>query len=250
MRIERIGFTPVKSCRHTVHETVTLTAEGPVGDRVFCLVDPAAGRVVRTVENPLLMQAVAGWDGEVLSVELDGRVLTGTPGPTGETLALDYWGRTAEVDLVDGPWSAAFSDHLGYDVRLGRARRAGEVVYGGAVSLVGTGTTRDLSTRVGVAVDSARFRSTFLVDTEAGYIEDSWVGHRLRLGGAVLSVRKVIPRCAVVDSDPQTGRRDVPVLKTLAGYRHRGEDILAGVDAVVVQPGVVRTGDRVELERG
>jgi len=251
MHIERIGFTPVKSCRHTARDEVTLTAAGPIGDRVFCLVDRARRRVLRTVENPLLLQTVAAWDEEVLSVELDGRTLTGTPVPTGETIGVDYWGRTAEVQPVTGPWAAAFSEYLGYDVLLGRAGRPGEVVYGASVSLVGTDTMRGLSDRLGAAVDSARFRSTFLVDTGGAepHAEDAWVGHRLALGGAMVEVRQTIPRCAVVDSDPVSGVRDVPVLKTLGGYRHRGEDIFAGVDAVVVRPGVVRTGDRVELEK-
>src|SRR5919106_888506 len=120
MHMGGMGFTPVKGCRHSAHDRVTLTAEGPVGDRVFCLVDPDRGRVLRTVENPLLMQAVAAWDGEVLTVSLDGRTLTGTPAATGETVELDYWGRAARIEIVDGPWAAAFSDHLGYDVRLGR----------------------------------------------------------------------------------------------------------------------------------
>jgi uncharacterized protein YcbX len=222
---------------------------------VFCLVDPDRGRVLRTVENPLLMQAVAAWDGEVLTVSLDGRTLTGTPAATGETVELDYWGRAARIEIVDGPWTAAFSDHLGYDVRLGRVPRAGEVVYGASVSLLGTGSLRELATRLagGLAgpLDSARFRGTFLVDTGSlgPHAEDDWLGHRLRLGEAVVEVRNLVPRCAVIDSDPVTGRRDLPVLKTLAGYRHRGEDILAGVDAVVVRPGVVSTGDRVELEK-
>ena len=60
MHITRIGLTPVKGGRHTEQPSVDLTLEGPVGDRVFCLVDRDRGRVLRTVENPTLVQSHLG----------------------------------------------------------------------------------------------------------------------------------------------------------------------------------------------
>ena len=61
MHLDRIGFTAVKGGRHTTHEGVKLAMQGPVGDRVFCLVDRSRGRVLRTVENPSLLRARARW---------------------------------------------------------------------------------------------------------------------------------------------------------------------------------------------
>lgn len=252
MRIDRIGFTPLKGGRHLTHDAVRLSAYGPVGDRVFCLVDPGRGRVLRTVENPALLAGAARWDAGVLSVDLPGTSIEGAPSPTGETRKVDYWGRVAEVEVLDGPWAEAYSRHLGYDVVLGRAMHPGDVVYGAAVALVSTSSMDLLSERVGEAVDSARFRSTFLVDTEgaAPHVEDTWVGRELRLGEATVVVRGTVPRCAVVDLDPATGARGLPVLQTLGGYRRGHGEIIFGVDAVVVVPGVVRTGDQAALERG
>src|SRR5689334_3127296 len=65
VQVERIGFTPVKGGRHVAHESVSLDATGPVGDRAFCLVDPARARVLRTVENPSLVRTVAHWHADV-----------------------------------------------------------------------------------------------------------------------------------------------------------------------------------------
>lgn len=250
MRIERIGFTPLKGGRHRSHDAVELAAEGPVGDRVFCLVDPARGRVLRTVENPSMVQVEARWDGDVLSVDLPGGTAEGRPAPTGELLAVDYWGRTAKVETVAGPWATALSEHVGTDVVLARSATPGEVVYGASVTLVATASLRLLSERMGAPSDSARFRSTFLLDTDEPHVEDTWVGRRLRLGSAEVTVRGVVPRCAVVDLDPVTGVRSAPVMKTLAGYRRGEQEVHFGVDAVVTVPGVVRTGDPVDLERG
>jgi len=125
----------------------------------------------------------------------------------------------------------------------------GEVVYGASVTVVTTGSMRLLAQRLGREVADARFRSTFLVDTadSAPHVEDSWVGRELRVGEATVKVRGVVPRCAVVDLDPVTGRGDAPVLRELAAYRQGQAEISFGVDAVVTVPGRVRTGDLVVL---
>jgi uncharacterized protein YcbX len=101
-------------------------------------------------------------------------------------------------------------------------------------------------------VDSARFRSTFLVDTgdSPPHVEDSWVGQHLRVGEATVRVRAVVPRCALIDVNPVTGRDDAPLLRELSGYRQSRGEIGFGVDAVVTAPGRVRTGDRVVLGSG
>ncbi|HSE09079.1 MAG TPA: MOSC domain-containing protein [Nocardioidaceae bacterium] len=251
MRIDRIGFTSLKGARHLSREAVELSADGPVGDRVFCLVDRSRGRVLRTVENHSLVRAVARWDAGILSVDLPGVTVEGSPKATGEVFEVDYWGRAAELEVVDGPWARAFSDYLGYDVVLARSLNPGEVVYGASVTLVTTPSMRLLSDRLGRQVDSANFRSTFLIDTDAEpHAEDSWVGRHLRLGDATVLVRGMVPRCAVVDLDPETGGEGLPVLKTLAGYRRGDAEVHFGVDAVVVSPGMVHAGDAADLERG
>jgi uncharacterized protein len=250
--IERIGFTPLKGGRHMTHDLADLTADGPVGDRVFCLVDRSRGRVLRTVENPSLLRACARWEAGVLSVDLPGQSIEGVPSPSGETLKVDYWGRTAAVQGCTGPWADAYSEYLGYDVVLCRSVTAGEVVYGASVTLLTTVSMRLLAQRLGREVDSERFRSTFLVDAgdSASHVEDSWVGRQLRVGEATVRVRGVVPRCAVVDIDPVTGHDDASVLRELAGYRLSQGEINFGVDAVVTATGRVRTGDQVELESG
>ncbi|NUS52030.1 MAG: MOSC domain-containing protein [Nocardioidaceae bacterium] len=247
----RIGLTALKGARHVDRATVDLGPDGPVGDRVFCLVDPGRARVLRTVENPTLVRTSAAWDAGVLTVTFPGRTVEGTPAPTGEIRKVDYWGRVVALELLDGPWAEAYSAHLGYDVRLARSA-PGDVVYGGSVSLVTTGSLAELSARLGRPVDDAQFRATFTVHTETPYQEDGWAGRRLRLGEAEVQVRGPLPRCNVVDLDPDTGGRRSQALRTLADYRRHHNEVLFGVDAVVTRPGHVRIGDAVrdEPERG
>jgi uncharacterized protein YcbX len=251
VHIQRIGFTPLKGGRHVEQGAVTLTAEGPAGDRVFALVDPARERVLRTVENPTLVQTRATWDAGVLAVHLPGRTVEGTPQPTGEEVKVEYWGRPAGLEVLDGPWAAAYSEHLGFEVLLARAARPGEVVYGAPVSLVTTSSLQLLEQRLCRPVAGQRFRPTFVLDTPGlePHGEDAWLGRELGLGEARVRVHGILPRCAVIDLDPETGRKDLDVLATLARYRRGQGEINFGVDAVVTAAGRVRSGDLATLGR-
>ncbi|WP_114423419.1 MOSC domain-containing protein [Nocardioides houyundeii] len=244
MQVTRIGFTPLKGGRHLDHESVTLSAEGPVGDRAFCLLDPAADRCLRTIEHPTLLATRALWDGTVLRAELPSGTVAGEPVATGDVREVDYWGRRASVELVDGPWAAAYSAYLGREVVLGRAA-PGQVVFGASVTIVTDGSLARLAQQVGAPVDGARLRATFQLD-DAGarpFAEDEWVGRRLRLGAAEVEVTGLVGRCAVIDLDPASGLRDLPVLKALAALRAETGGVDLGLYAEVVAPAVVRTGD-------
>ncbi|GAA1477413.1 hypothetical protein GCM10009623_18590 [Nocardioides aestuarii] len=233
MEVVRVGFAAVKGAHHAAHPHATVTATGPVGDRVFCLVDPAADRCLRTIEHPALLQASATWDGVTLRVDLPSGTVGGLPEPTGEVRTVDYWGRPTPVAVVGGAWAAAYSDHLGREVLLARAE-PGDVVYGRAVTVISTGALAAL----GRDVDGARFRATIEVSGD-----DPEPGTTLRVGDdLVLAVRRRVPRCAVVDHHPTTGERDLRLLKQLPV--EDGEPVF-GVEADVLAPGTVSTGNAV-----
>lgn len=248
MHVERIGFTAVKGGQHRTRESVLLTPTGPRGDRAFCLIDPRADRCLRTVEHPTLLQTAARWDGTVLSVELPSGTVSGAPVLVGEARTVDYWGRRAIVHPVDGPWAAAYSAHLGREVVLG-ATAPGQVVYGASVTLVSSSSLAHLAQEAGGPVAPARLRSTFELDTGdlPPFAEDGWSGRRVRLGTAEVKVRGAVPRCAVIDLNPGSGVRDLGLMKALARCHRVDGEVALGVDADVIVPGRVRSGDRVEL---
>lgn len=249
MYLRSIGVSALKGGRHQPRESILLRADGPVGDRVFAVVDPSTSQVLRTVEHPSLLGCAAGWDSGVLSVEIAGKLLAAVPAASGRRLDLNYWGRAALMDVVDGPWAEQFSRLLGRSVLLARTVDTGSVVFGDCVSIATSGSLGRLSAEVGHAVDARRFRSTFTIDTgdDAAHEEDSWAGRYLELGGARLLIKGAIPRCAVIDLDPDTGARGTNLLKTLAGYRLRGGEVMFGVYAEVVSPGTVSVNDRARL---
>ncbi len=246
MRVVRAGFAPMKGTRHLALDEVELDEHGPVGDREWCLVELECDRVLRTSSNPLLGVTVRAHPGGLCVTTTDGRTASAGPGDAGEARTVDYWGRPASVTLHPGPVGTLLSEVLGRRVELALTSR-GAVVYGAPVSVIGTASLADLARRMGraeIAEQSARFRSTFVVDTDEPWIEDTWVGHEVELGDAVVRMAAPIGRCGVVNLDPGTGRRDGSVLKELANFRPangQGEPF-AAVDAVVVAPGTVSVG--------
>lgn len=239
LNVRALGFAPVKGTQHLIREDAVLDDHGPVGDRAYCLVDVERRTVLKTVQNPRLLAVRASLTGEVLELVLpDGRAVSAVPEDTGETVTCDYWKRSVDLALTDGPHAELLSQWLGRRVRLARAPRGG-VVYGEPVSIVATASVAELADRVGrpgLLEEAARFRATCLIETDDPYIEETWAGRTMALGDRWVRIGAPIPRCAVMDLDPVTGERNARLLKALAGYRPKNEagEPVFGVYAQVV----------------
>ncbi len=267
MQVLRVGLAPIKGTRHTAYDVVEVDRDGFVEDRELCLVDLAARRVLRTVEHPTLLGVLAERHAGGLRLTLpSGETVDGPLRPGSDTVTCDYWGRSVELRLLEGPHAALAAAYLGVPVRLALAA-PGEVVYGAAVSLVATASVDDLARRLpggGDPLDAARFRANLVVTTDVAWAEDVWPGREVEVGSAVLRVTGRIPRCAVVDLDPATGHPDLPVLRALAALAPtraaavpedrssavRDDRLTFGVEATVLHPGLIRPGDPVRVPSG
>ena len=94
--------------------------------------------------------------------------------------------------------------------------------------------------------DPRRFRPNVIIDTrsQAGFVENGWVGRTLALGEEV-RLRVIMPtgRCAATTLAHSGLPNDPEILRT--AKRHNSGNV--GVYATVVQGGVVRCGDGVRL---
>ena len=123
--------------------------------------------------------------------------------------------------------------------------------------------TRAALQRVGAGhpdghVEPARYRPNVVIETAAGtdgFVENDWVGQRLRLGPQVIvEIVLPTPRCAVptlvhgdLPRDPEAVRvplRENFIPVPLAGF---GSEPCVGVYATVVQGGRISPGDEVLL---
>ena len=141
MHVTRIGLTPVKGGRHAEQASVDLTLDGPVGDRVFCLVDPEDDLPVQVTIAPEGLEGGAStYPGVRVEVDdgapgygaadLDlGGAQVQTPAHPG---VLDVGRGLAGVDGEGGPELRAVDVTAGASGEL-RERRGGHERHGRAV---------------------------------------------------------------------------------------------------------------------
>ena len=259
-RVARLSFTPVRGLGLTHPESIELTDMGLVEDRRFYIVDDH-GRLVDRLRASGLVRVFAETNSGATWLRFtlpDGSVVEGDV-RLDEPVRTEIYGRVAIGHVVGGPWAAALEPFIGRPVLLircdlpgGTRIKDGETHVRNAISLVSDGSLAELARELGVpSVDGRRFRMLIEVEGADPHEEDTWIGGRVAIGSAVLSITKPDARCAITTQDPDTGERDLDTLRTILRYRgFRPDDeehkVDFGVLGEVVQPGRIVVGDAVE----
>ena len=249
--VARFSIAPVRSLGLEHPDEIEITSAGVAEDRRFYLTDVANRLIDRNMVGQLVQIAThTDPDGKRLRLEFPDGTVVDEEVHIGEPVETPIYGRTGVGHLVNGPWAEALSAFAGRTVRLVRCERPAGTRAGNPTSLVSDGSLEELARQAGVDhVDGRRFRMLIDLAGAAPHEEDTWVGHRVAIGGAVLAVTMPDARCAITTQDPDTGTRDLDTLRTLIAYRglRDGKHADFGVLADVVKPGRVRLGDEVTL---
>ena len=153
----------------------------------------------------------------------------------------------AQLELRSPELTTEIAERLGSGVELMRLKQG--IFDEATVSVIGLTTIAGIGREAGLDLDRRRFRANiFLVmDRSEPFAEDEWVGGTLVFGDGdarpAVSVTMRDARCIMIDLDPETGKREARVQKTV--IRLNGND--AGVYGTVVRTGTIRVGDRVSL---
>jgi uncharacterized protein len=236
-------------------DAVELDTTGIRGDRRFYLVDDEGG-LVNAKRVPRLLAVQAAAENGRLRLRLPDDTTVEADVQLGERIETIFYGRPVAGRIVEGPWGEALSELAGRSIRVARTEREGDGVDRGRVAgatLVSTGSLEALGAAAGVTrpVDGRRFRMTIGVDGVEPHAEDGWIGHQVRVGGALVAVRAHVGRCAVTTRDPDTGVRDLDTLGAIGEYRAdvvTREPLPFGVWCEVLEPGPIAVGDSVVVE--
>lgn len=112
-----------------------------------------------------------------------------------------------------------------------------------SVSIGNLSSLRALSQKAGMHIDMRRFRINLWLDGLAPWEETDLLSRDITLGGATLAPVEPIERCRAPDANPQTGARDIGMLRTLEdGWNTRN----FGVYFKVKSGGTVAVGDTLQ----
>ncbi len=249
-----LSVAPVKGLALRRRDELALESFGAAENRRFHLLDER-GRFVNglTKLERSLFAVTAEWEpeGDTLSIAFpDGSVVDGRV-ELGEPVSTWFYNRDEPGRIVEGPWALALSGYAGCGLRLARTDEPGRAVdrVDGSVSIVSDESVDELARQAGVDdADARRFRMLVGVRGGEPHVEDTWIGHNVRIGDAVVRVHEQVARCAITTKNPDTGERDLDTLRVINAYRGtRGQKHLDfGVYGEVVTPGRVRVGDPIE----
>ena len=247
-----LSITPVKATRLRTVDRIVLAPEGVRENRRFYLIDER-DRMVNGKIAGELQTVIADYSDADRRLKLtfpDGRAVEGEV-RLGEAVDTSFFSLQKAARLVEGPWSAAVSEHAGRALRLVECDGVGGVDRGGAgaVSLISRASLARMAQAAGEpSVDVRRFRMLVEIDGVDAHGEDGWVGRAVRIGGATVAFIGHVGRCLITSRDPDTAEITLPTLDILRDYRGDAdttEPLAFGVWGRVLEPGPVRVGDEV-----
>lgn len=260
--LQELNIYPVKSCQGQGLKEMTITSEGPEGDRQWMLIDEQGTFITqRTVPKLATVQVHLNDSG--LSIGI-GKQFFVVPKNNSfkRGVRIKVWNDEFDAALEPDLFSQALSQYLGINCRLVRyapfsqrkvpTTMAGEwqpevrFADGRPLLLLNTKSLEDLNSKLAQPVGMGRFRGNIVYTGDQAFEEDQWT--RIRIGEVVFSQPKKCSRCKIITIDQQTGVSEgAEPLKTLSSYRRDGNKVNFGVLWIPENPGKIRLTDKIEV---
>jgi uncharacterized protein YcbX len=245
-RVSAIYRYPVKGFTPELLDSIAVApGKGLANDRIYAVengpsgFDEAAPATVNKTRYTVLMNMP-----RVAAARTRLDDATGVLTASAEGVA-DFTGRLAKAEGREG-FAAWVTGLLGEDANgpLKVLQTHSEFRFTdsprGQISIINLASVRDLSERMGVELDPLRFRGNLYVEGWPAWIENEWVGRRMRVGEAQMDVVKRIQRCLATHVNPTTAERDADVCTALFdNYGH----VDCGIYMRAATAASVRVGD-------
>jgi uncharacterized protein YcbX len=242
---------------------VAITERGVAGDRAYSLVDVETDKLVNA-KHPQKWPEMFAYRAQYVSPPAspmdippvyitlpNGEIIESTSngvedklsGALGKRVSLIRPSKSEKGFEGFVPTVEGVSDH---DFVFDKTSPPGTFFDIGLIHIVTTSTINALRKIVPASrIESRRFRPNLVIhtDSQEGFVENAWVGRTLRIGEAVLRVKQPTQRCVMTTLAQGDLPKDLAILKAI--YQHNGGHI--GVYADIVQTGMVRVNDQVEL---
>ena len=237
-RVAEIWRYPVSSVGGERVRAADVSAAGVAGDRQYGMIDLATGRAATPEKDPRWRKAL----------HLEARSVSGKLPtivfPNGHAYALDdrsLDGVLSEYFAFAVAVAAYDREEGHFDFPLTRHRNLHFPLH-----LLTTASLEQLArVRQVEAIDSRRFRPTVLIEAKGeGFLENEWIGRRLRVGAIELTAKEKTKRCGMTFM-AQPGLDDDPeILRSIVRHNKRDLGIYCSIDSV----GTLQVGDELFIE--
>lgn len=251
-RVAALHRYPVKSFQGERLDRVAFGPRGMEGDRRLGVVEAASGHVLSAKRVHELLDADARTTPTGIEVRVPGGDWLPAPSAAAGAAVSRWLGVDVRVEPppADGarPFTMSFNlDDETQDV-FEWAGPPGTFVDLADLHLLTTASVRAAAVRHPEGEWSIdRFRPGVLVEADGdGFVEDAWVGGRLRLGSAEVVVDLPTIRCPMTTRRQNGLPRDLDILRSL-NHHHDGN---LGLYCSMAAPGEVAVGDEVVLSTG
>lgn len=222
MRVTQLWRYPVKSMRGETLTSTRFARGGIPFDRRFAWIDDSPdstrrGKPLTATQNPGLL----GYGARVA----ESSVVVAVPG--------------GPVMQVTHPEICAMLASLTGRKLVLREDSSGANHDEADVLVINEASVRHVAQEWGKPFDVRRFRPNVIVGGDLAFEEESWIGRKLKVGGAVLEVVAPCVRCSITTLDPETLVSDPSFLRLIA-QQHRAS---FGVYCMVSIPGDAGLGD-------
>jgi len=261
--LSTLYYYPIKACRGHTIQAAFVERRGLEHDRRFMIVDqkgvfitqrdePALALVVPDLTDISLGLSAPNMPGLSLPIAAHAPIKRVSVWSSDGVKAIDQGDEAAEwlstylktpvrlvympaesIRVVDSKYAIHSDDHVSF-------------ADGYPILIASQESLDELNTRLKMPLPMNRFRPNLVVEGCGAFEEDAW--KRIRISEVELALVKPCARCEVTTIDQATALQGKEPLKTLATFRRvNGNKVMFGMNAIPLNEGRLRVGDRVEI---
>ncbi len=111
-----------------------------------------------------------------------------------------------------------------------------------SISLLNNKSIQDFQNKIGIKIESSRFRGNICIDGIEPWAEQDWVGKVIKINDISFRVEKKIPRCVAINLKPGSDDNSLNLLQFLKKtYNHFD----MGIYLTVLENGKINIGDKI-----
>jgi uncharacterized protein YcbX len=262
LRISQLYIYPIKSLGGIALNSARLTDRGLEHDRRWMLIDEN-NRFLSQRENAQMALFKTDLESDTIKVTYatDNSFIHIPFTPLKrDTIEVTIWDDTCTGQYVSNEADAWFTQKLGINCRLvymaDNTHRLTDPRYTteGTITsfsdaypllLIGQASLDDLNSRLIDALPMNRFRPNIVFTGGEPYSEDTM--QHIIINGINIYGVKLCARCIMTTIDQITTHKSKEPLKTLAGYRRKGNKILFGQNLTNISEGIINIGDELQV---